>query len=144
VHIRIWRDNFKAFLQILLLNHFQGYIINIEMMRKFIYFFMLLASCTVNRIIPGYYYNNGTDYKRSLKLNQDGTFALTTENFDNKSACQGKWKYLSRDTLLLKCDSESFPAIITSGYISEREQKVVLLGNNQIKYKHMILTKSKK
>jgi hypothetical protein len=105
---------------------------------------MLLASCNVNRIIPGNYCNNGTDYKKSLRLNKDGTFALTTENFDSKSGCQGKWKYLSKDTLLLKCDAEGFPAIITSGYISEREQKVVLLGNNQIKYKQMILTKSKK
>ena len=105
---------------------------------------MLLASCTVNRFIPGNYYNNGTDYKNSLRLNKDGTFVLTTENFDSKSGCQGKWKYLTKDTLLLKCGDEGFLAIITSGYITNREQKVVLLGNNQIKYNQMILTKSNK
>ena len=110
-------------------------------MRKYIYFFMLWVSCTVNRIIPGNYYNNGTDYKNSLKLNNDSTFVIAIENFDSKSGCHGKWKYLSKDTLLLKCDTEGFPAIITSGYISEREQKVVLLGHNKIKYKQLILTK---
>jgi hypothetical protein len=113
------------------------------MKRIYICILLLLTSCTVNRYIPGTYFSKGIGYKRNLKLNKDGTFVLANENFDSKSECQGKWKYLSKDTLLLKCDTESFPAIISSGYISERQQKVILMDNNQIKYNQVILTKLK-
>jgi hypothetical protein len=113
-------------------------------MKKAIIFSVFFVSCAVSHGVPGDYYNNGADYKKSLLLNKDGTFALNIELFDGKSECHGKWEYLSKDTILLKCDSEAFPGVITSGYMSERQQKVVLLDDDKIKYKQTILTKSTK
>ena len=111
------------------------------MKEKFMYFLMLFASCTTSRGMVGTYYNEGLNYKKNLKLNKDGSFLVNIETFDSKASCHGKWELLSKDTILLKCDTESFPATITNRYISEREQKVIVVRNDKIRYQKTILTR---
>lgn len=114
------------------------------MIKNTIYFLIILfASCTANKSLIGGYYKSGKDFKHSLILNKDSTFVLSKQYFEVNSKCQGRWRYLSKDTLLLKCDSESFPAVIAGGYMSEREQKVIILNSKKIKLQNVILTRSK-
>jgi superfamily I DNA and/or RNA helicase len=105
---------------------------------------VLLASCSVSRPTSGNYYSNGPSaYINSLKLNSNGSFLLLLDNFQRKAGYLGSWKYLSKDTLLLTYDVEDFPRIIISEHISKKEQKIVLLNSNEIKYGDFVLSKLK-
>jgi len=111
-------------------------------MKKSIYFLLLLSSCSANHAIVGLYSLNGHDFKESLDLKKNKTFTLSYEAFETKSQCHGKWKYLTKDTILLHCDTEYFPDIISSGYMSKRMHKIVVIDKNHIKYEQIILNKS--
>jgi hypothetical protein len=110
-------------------------------MKKYLCFLLLLASCTVSRPVPGNYYSNGTTYVKSLKLDPNGSFLLSADNFDRKAGFLGKWKYLSKDTILLKYNLKDFPETAKSEHITQTEVKVVLLNNREIKYDQVVLTK---
>lgn len=110
-------------------------------MKKYLCFLLLLASCTVRRPVPGTYYSNGTNYIKSLKLDMNGTFVLSADNFERKASFLGSWKYLSKDTILLKYNLKDFPEIAKSQYMKQREVKAVLLNNQEIKYNEVILSK---
>jgi hypothetical protein len=112
-------------------------------MKKYLYCLALLASCTLKHAIIGNYTSIGKDYKKDLTIMKDGTFILKLVDLESKAECHGKWRYLSNDTILLKCDTESFPAIITSGYIQERQQKAIVLDRNKINFQNTILQKHK-
>jgi hypothetical protein len=78
-------------------------------------------------------------------LSKNGIFLISEQGFEYTSNCHGIWKRLSKDTILLKCDSEKNPVtMLQSGYMSERTQKAIILNHNQIRIKNIILTKSKK
>jgi hypothetical protein len=102
------------------------------------------VSCSSSKRIIGNYYVAGKDFNKSLILKKDSSFFYTQNVFEGQSKCQGRWKYLSKDTLLLKCDTEkSVEAMLQSGYISERTQKAIILSHNRIKLKNVILQKVK-
>ncbi|MES2379237.1 MAG: hypothetical protein V4553_21780 [Bacteroidota bacterium] len=113
-------------------------------MKKYLCFLLLLASCTVSRPVSGNYYSNGTTYVRSLKLNPNGSFLLSADNFERRAGFLGNWKYLSKDTILLTYNLEDFPGIVKSEHISKKQEKVVLLNNNEIKYNQVVLSKLNK
>jgi hypothetical protein len=104
------------------------------MTQKNLIFFLiiLLASCSLHKNISGIYCESGKDFKKILILKNDSTFVLDYRFFDGQSTCNGKWKYISTDVLLLKCDTEKFPAQLQSGYMSNRTQKAILLNHKQI------------
>jgi|GEM_PF-2124246 superfamily I DNA and/or RNA helicase len=105
---------------------------------------LLLVSCSVRRPTAGNYYSHGSAaYINSLKLNSNGSFLLSLDNFQRKTGYLGSWKYLSKDTLLLTYDIEDFPRIIKSEHISKKEQKIVLLNSNEVKYDDFVLSKLK-
>ena len=104
-----------------------------------------LCSCSVNKNLTGKYIAEGKDFKQMLILNKNNTFDLTEQGFEYNSDCTGKWKFISKDTILLKCDSEkSISAMLQSGYMSERKRKAIILNARQIKLKTVILLKSEK
>ncbi|MXV18005.1 copper resistance protein NlpE [Hufsiella ginkgonis] len=104
---------------------------------------VLFASCTASKGLVGNYARAGKDFKYTLTINQDSTFALTKQYFEASSKCQGRWSYISKDTLILKCDAEKFPAAIAGGYMQDREQKVVLLANGKLMLQSVTLKKTK-
>jgi hypothetical protein len=113
------------------------------MAKNSLYFLIILfVSCNANKKIIGSYYKNGKDFRYSLTLSKNNTFTLIEESFEANSKCRGKWHYFTKDTLLLECDKEDLPAMLQSGYISDRIQKVALLKNHQIKLQQVILTRN--
>ncbi|WBO84487.1 hypothetical protein [Hymenobacter yonginensis] len=103
---------------------------------------MILISCNGFRSLPAEYIKNGKDYECSLTVKKDSTFALVIESIDSRSGCEGKWK-LNGDTLLLHCDDAPFPAQIASGYMSEREMKLIILNESKLKFGQIILKRIK-
>jgi hypothetical protein len=108
---------------------------------------IFLASCKTSSIsqssVRGQYYREGKDYKYDLRLNNDSSFVLTEKYFEVNSTCQGKWQYLSTDTILLKCGEEDLSAKLQSGYMSDREKKLIVLNNNKIKLGEVVLKRKR-
>ena len=102
---------------------------------------IVFASCTTNRSLVGSYTKNGEDFRHSLILNKDSTFVLVEEYFHVNSKCQGRWRYIDKDTLLLVCNEEDLAGKLSRGYMSKREQEVIILISNKLKLKNVILTK---
>lgn len=46
-----------------------------------------------------------------------------------------------KNNILLRCDSEVVPKTIAGGYISEREQRILILSSKKIKLQNIILKK---
>lgn len=118
------------------------------MMIKYLPFILMivLTSCktvSVSQNIQGQYYKAGKDYQYDLSLNNDSSFTLTQKYFEVNSTCRGKWQYLSRDTLLLKCNEEDLAAKLQGGYMTEREKKVIVLGINKLKIGEVILKRKR-
>ena len=100
---------------------------------------VVFASCKSVAISKGQYYKEGKDYQYTLNLSEDSSFVLIQKYFEVNSTCKGKWQYLSADTILLKCDSESLYAKLESGYMTERERKVIVLNRNKLKLDKVVL-----
>ncbi|MBF0762528.1 hypothetical protein IR148_15915 [Dysgonomonas mossii] len=64
------------------------------------------------------------DYK--LELNADTTFYLQISN----QSCIGKWRFLSKNKVMLKCDDVDTMDALSSGYLSQREYTIKLLNDN--------------
>ncbi len=105
--------------------------------------FLFMSSCSVRIPGPGNYYNTQTTYINSLKLNPNGSFILSLENFERKTGYLGRWKYLSKDTILLMYDVKDFPRIVKSEHEFKKEQKVVFINSNALKYGPFVLSKVK-
>ena len=65
-----------------------------------------------------------------LILNNDNSFYL---KFSYKQGCDGKWEYISKDTIAIKYQPVDWTEMITRGYMHERELKIKVLNNNKIK-----------
>ena len=107
---------------------------------------LIFASCktvSISQNIQGRYYKEGKDYQYELNLNNDSSFALTQKYFEVNSTCRGKWQYLSNDTILLKCDEEDLSAKLQTGYMSEREKKIIVLNKHKIKIGEVILKRKR-
>ena len=108
------------------------------------YYFVLLivflfASCkSFSQNVQGVYSKNGTDYQYHLNL-KDSSFTLTQIYFEVNSTCKGKWKYIAKDTILLLCDNEDLSAKLQSGYMSERERKLVVLNKKKLQLGEVVL-----
>ena len=91
--------------------------------------------------MTGDYYKKGKDYIYTLTLAKDSTFILSKKYFEVNSKCKGKWNYKNRDTILLTCDEENLTSQLTSGYMSERKQKLIVINKNKVKIDNTILVK---
>jgi hypothetical protein len=117
-------------------------------MRSLIYIILLVfVSCkvlTLQQEMPGEYYKGGKDCEYSLKLNQDSTFVLSIKYQDAKPQCNGKWQYLGKDTLVLKCNEvENISETLNNGYMTDREKKVRIINRNRLKLDQIILKRMK-
>lgn len=113
-----------------------------------IYLFVLIvfASCRsayTGQVISGEYYSDGKDYKYSLVLEADSTFLLEQQNLDVVTKCQGIWYQVSKDTVLLKCGREASSRFLSSGYMEDREKKIVLVNKNKIQIGKVFLKRRK-
>ncbi len=107
--------------------------------------FVSCKSVTVLQSMEGEYQKSGKDYKCRLNLNRDSSFILTQKYFEVNSICNGKWQNVSADTILLKCDVEDdITAKLQSGYMTERENKVLVLNKNRLKIGNVVLKRIKK
>jgi hypothetical protein len=111
---------------------------NILIISVGIIIFFSSCSNTLYRTVKGTYNGNGKDYHYSLSIN-DSSFLLTQKYFEVNSTCKGKWQFLSKDTILLKCDEEDLSAKLQSGYMTEREKKVIVLNKNKVQVGKVIL-----
>jgi hypothetical protein len=89
------------------------------------------------------HYREGKDYQCDLSLNNDSSFVLTQKYFEANSACRGKWRYSSHDTILLTCDEEELSSKLQGGYMSERKKKLIILNRNKVKIGEVILRRKK-
>lgn len=110
-------------------------------MKNYVWLLLLLASCSVRRSTPGSYYGSDTEYVKRIKLDKNGSFMLSVNNFGRVDDFLGSWIYLSKDTLQLTYNLEDFPRIIKSQHVTEKIEQVVLLNNNQLKYNRFVLRK---
>jgi hypothetical protein len=108
--------------------------------------FTLSCRSTLVENIPGKYYKRyhkrGTyDQTIILILRKDSTFSFTDQWFEINQKCKGKWSLLSKDTIILKCFDEGNSVInlITMGYMTERERRVIILARNKLKLGKSIL-----
>lgn len=104
-----------------------------------LFFFSSCKTPSLSQSIQGQYYKEGKDYKYGLNINDDSSFAFTKKYYEVNSTCQGKWQRISKDTLLLICNEEDLFAKLQSGYMTEREKKVIVLNKNEIKIDKVIL-----
>lgn len=104
---------------------------------------IVLISCGSFKGLPGKYVKKGRDYKYTLTINEDNTFNLVNQSVYARSGCNGTWK-LTGDTLLLQCGEEPFPAQIASGYMNERERKVIVLSEKKLKLGDEVLKRASK
>jgi len=106
---------------------------------------ILLVSCSAKKTIIGNYEATGKDFQYNLTLNKDSSFFLSEKSFESNPICKGKWHYATKDTLLLSCDSTNNPVeMISSGYMSVRKRKIVIINNNRLKFERVILHKTNK
>ena len=102
---------------------------------------LLLTSCSSTKYLGGYYYNHGKDFDYSLSIDRNHIFLLTEQVYEGKSTCRGRWRFLSKDTILLECFKSDTLSILQGGYMSERNQKVIILDHQRIKVKQVVLIK---
>jgi hypothetical protein len=93
-----------------------------------------LSACSVKRTVIGFYEAKGKDYVNTLTLNKDSTFLLHNKYFEADSRCSGKWSLIHKDTIILACDPQPLTEQIAGGYINERVQKVIIVGNNRLQF----------
>lgn len=106
------------------------------MKKLFIISIIFLASCKTNSLVqsmPGHYYKKGKDYRYILDLNNDSSFTFKIQYREGSVSCQGKWQYILKDTLLLKCGGTSLSEMLQRGYMEEREKKVIVISKNKLK-----------
>lgn len=112
-------------------------------MKNFLFISMIFfASCktvSISQNMQGHYFKQGKDYQYGLTLNNDSSFIFTKKYFEVNSTCQGKWRRMSKDTLILKCGEDDLSAKLQSGYMTERERKVIVLSKNKLKVDKVIL-----
>lgn len=107
-----------------------------DVTKLFLIVSVVLSSCASSfsqKKLIGNYQAKGKDYSYKLTLAGDSTFQLSTWQIEVKSGCEGTWKVIDSDTLLLKCYEPKPNEVLQGGYMSEREKKIVLLGNRKLK-----------
>ncbi len=83
----------------------------------------------------GHYFEKGKDFEYDLILNKNPHFKLNEKYFEAQPSCTGKWRFLSKDTILLECDTtENISEAISSGHMSMKNHKVAVLANHRLKF----------
>jgi len=104
---------------------------------------MLALSCkTLQQDNIGNYTVKRKDYTYSLTLRKDSTFIFIKTYHEYNSKCEGKWNFTTKDSIVLYCNKEDFPAQMTMGYMSEREQRIKVINSKKIKISNIILKKN--
>jgi len=117
------------------------------------FLFLTCVSCTSSRIATidsGYFQHVIGNITTTIILNNDYQFKYVVSHGVINIECVGKWKYISKNTILLQCADEPFDRIITRGYMPIRSHeikvlninKLKLLTNTSIKYKYFILKRT--
>ena len=107
---------------------------------------VLLSSCASSfsqKNLVGNYQAKGKDYSYKLKLAKDSTFQLTTWHIEVKSGCEGTWRVIDNDTILLQCSAPKPFEELQGGYMSEREKKVSILSKRKLKMGNVTLKVAK-
>ncbi len=89
--------------------------------------------------VQGHYHKERKDYVYDLSLNSDSSFTFTKKYFEVNSTCHGKWQRISSDAILLKCDDAGVSEQLQSGYMTERERKIIVLNKDKLKIDEVIL-----
>lgn len=114
-------------------------------MNKVLLFILVtLVSCKTSYVgnsIEGKFINKGKDYSYSLILKNDSTFIYKQQDLDVLRLCSGKWHYLNQDTILIQCDEENTLQQISTGYMQEREKKVIIVSQKKIKIDKLFFKK---
>lgn len=110
-------------------------------MKKYLPLLLLLASCSVSRPVPGHYQSTGTTYVKGLKLNKNGSFTLSVDNFEKQASYSGRWKYLSNNIILLTYQLKDLSKIVKSEFISGKKEEVEILNDNEIQFNKVVLSK---
>ncbi len=114
------------------------------MIRKLlIILFATLISCNVSiNTMTGEYVKEGKDFSYYLRLNDsDSTFVFTKKYFEVTSACKGIWIQRG-NTVILKCRNDSdVISLMSSGYMTQRDYKIVVRNRKQLQMDNTILTK---
>ncbi len=101
-----------------------------------------LISCKSNFIAEGNYEKVGSDFSYSLNLNKDSTFVLSKKSFEVNASCNGKWKIVNGNQLVLECNKpkEVFESL-ASGYISDRIMTLKIINPKKLKLDNVIMHK---
>lgn len=106
----------------------------------FLIIILLMSGCktlSLTNIEDGVFiYNDKEGNIKELVLNKDGTFKLTFyyRNIERcESACKGQWKHIAIDTISIQCNPVPWIETIERCYMSDREYKIKVLGNNKLK-----------
>ena len=100
-----------------------------------------IVSCKSNFVAEGNYEKVGSDFSYSLKLNKDSTFVLNKKYFGGSGSCNGKWKIVDGNQLILECNEASITESLQSGYISDRIMTLKIIKSKKVKLKNVILYK---
>jgi hypothetical protein len=112
----------------------------------------LFVSCKTQEIgqeaLCGTFYklNNDKYFSSSytLELRPDSSFTFIVVVKDAKPQCEGKWKIIDKEFILLECKESSNPyEMLSSGYMSEKEHKLRIIDKNKIEYKDLVLKRKK-
>ena len=73
-----------------------------------------------------------------LILREDGTFTINNSmlRFTSQSvSCEGTWKYIATNTILIKCNPVSGPATLLPGQLhhKETEREIKIINENKLK-----------
>ena len=114
----------------------------------FILIFLLIGIVSCNKVLyprfEGDFQSSGKDYRYTLIIKNDNTFIFNKQDLDVKKNCRGSWKYTTKDTILLKCGDEPITNTFSTGYMYEREIKIIVINPQKIKIDKLILKKTKK
>ena len=114
---------------------------------------MSLLSCKAQQIeqseIYGRFYKlqKGKDFNiaYTLELKSDSTFFLHLNTAGGNPQCEGKWKIADNNFIFLKCNEiTDVTETLTNGYMSQREHNLNIISKNKIKYKNVVLKRTKK
>ncbi len=125
------------------------------MMKTLIYISILilsLLSCKAQNVGQEAFYgtfyklNKDKDFSSSytLVLNPDNTFQFIIKVQDGNPQCNGHWEIIDNEYILLKCNEVAdVKETLTNAYMSTRENKVMIVSKNKLKYNDVVLKRKK-
>ena len=109
-----------------------------------ILFAIINTSCISHHIAminSGYFQNvrknsilqNSITIKETIDLRDNYQFTHIQSYGRIEVKCSGKWEYIDKDTIFLKCEHETIGNAITQGYMPVREHKIKVINTNKLK-----------